>query len=56
VNSWVSIGTNPSAGWVIYDNGKPNAKSIKMVQLPISLYDPGTEMYSFGVINLEIYN
>ena len=55
-NSWATGGKYGSSGnWEIFDNKKENYKSMRMIQMPISLYDAAHERYDFGVIMIGIY-
>ena len=41
--------------WVLYDNPKKNFIDLIPIQLPVSLYNPMTDSYGFGYIDIGVY-
>ena len=40
---------------VLYDNSKENAESLQ-TQIPVSIYDPIADKYSYGVLLVDVYS
>ena len=43
------------ASWILYDQQKQEDSGKISTQFPVSLYDAGTDTYSFGVLYVDLY-
>ncbi|MBW2996271.1 hypothetical protein KY332_03150 [Candidatus Woesearchaeota archaeon] len=41
--------------WQLYDVPRPKYTGIISVQFPVSLYDPIEDLYSFGILYIDVY-
>lgn len=47
--------TDGQAEYVLYDVSKPDFKSAEFFPVPVSLYEPQNQTYSFGVLKVTAY-
>jgi hypothetical protein len=47
----IELGTNQ---WAVWDN-PGRTKTIDNIRVPVNLYDPLTKIYTFGIMELQIY-
>ena len=45
----------PVANWIIYEKTTEETKAKSSIKIPVSLYDPNSRAYNFGVLTVDVY-
>ena len=45
----------PVASWLIYEKTIEKTKAKSSIKIPISLYDPDSRAYNFGILTVDVY-